>query len=42
MPSFIYMIPPPLGRGNNSPNPYGEGGVMLVDSRGLRLDINRK
>ena len=40
MPSFIDTTPQPLGHGNNSPYPYGEGG-MLVDSRGT-LDINRK
>ena len=39
MPSFIYMTPPPLGRGNNSPYPYGEG--VLEDSRGTP-DVNRK
>ena len=33
------MTPPPLGRGNNSPYPYGEG--VLEDSRGTP-DVNRK
>ena len=31
------MTPPPLGSGNISPYPYGEGAGVLVDSRGTDI-----